>query len=100
MIQPNFTRKQLNRRARDQQRQVQEVKQMTMNAVLWTIIMQHAEACEGEDGKLTVPCDEIKGVPLNFSLDVTSEPNSNTIEITASTMKPKSKLVGLDGNPL
>ena len=97
---PNFTGKQLKRRARDQQRQVQEVKQMTLNAVLWQIIMEHAKPEDSEDGILTVPCDEIKGVPMNFSLDVTSEPDSATVQIVASTMKPKSSIVGLDGKVL
>ncbi len=77
MIQQNRQIKQLGRRERDrlqqQAKQSQDMAQSMINAILWQIIMQSVEQEEGEDRKdgiLTVPLEEMKGIPKGFKLDI------------------------------
>ncbi len=69
---------------------------MTTNAVLWQIIEQQrgvdeeGNPVEG-DMVMTIPHEELKGVPSNFSLDV-KQTSEGTI-ITAKTVEPKSNII-------
>lgn len=84
--------------AREQSRKAKQQAQMTLNAVLWQIIMQHAmDSEEGEDvdevkdGALVVPLAEMKEVPKGFTLNVVHD-NEN-IMITASVAEEKNIII-------
>lgn len=70
--------------------------QTTINAILWQIIRQQAEANEDFDSTkpatLTVPMEEFKDVPGNFGLQVKQDKDGNII-IVASGVEVKSNLI-------
>ena len=87
---PNF-KKQLQAQA-----QQHNAQQLAINATLWRIIMQNAENQEDYDPEkaatLTVPREDLEGVPVSFGLKVESLDDDNII-ITATNPKPKSNLI-------
>ena len=87
--------KQLRSVAKKQQAQAMQGAQIAINAVVWKIIMGQTEQ-EGDeqlDGILTVPYSEIADVPKEFTLNVTHDPEAETVVITASRQKPKSPII-------
>ena len=97
MIQPTRqTTRRLNRKAVKQKADSKAVAQMTTNAVLWQIIEQHRgfdEEGNPVEGNMvmTIPHEELKGVPTNFSLEV-KQTSDGTI-ITAKTVEQKSSII-------
>ncbi len=89
------TRQQVRRRAREvdrQQQQANEIAAITINAILWQIIMSNGE---GDDSVLTVQLDELATVPKGFKLEL--QQGDGCIMVKATTVKEKSNIVGLDG---
>lgn len=90
------SQKQVFAQARQKQAQQHSASQLAINATLWRIIMQNAESQEGYDPEksatLTVPREDLEGVPETFSLKVESLDDGNII-ITASNPEPKSNLI-------
>ena len=84
--------------AKEQARKAQQQAQITINAVLWQIIMEHAmDDAEGEDvdevkdGVLVIPMEEMKEVPKGFTLNVRHD-NEN-IMITAAVKEEKNIII-------
>ncbi len=94
--------KQLRSIATQQVQQAKQSAQVTLNAVMWYMIKaqarQQAEQDEQEydedtDSILSVPCSEVKGVPKTFALNVSYDPETEMVLITASKQKPKSPII-------
>jgi len=88
------SKKRQNKRAAIQQ--AHQTAQVTINAVLWQIIRQNAEANEEDfdstkPAMLTVPMEDFKGVPQGFGLQVKQDKGGNII-IVASGVEEKSGL--------
>jgi len=91
--------KQSKRRV-DRRKAIQQVRQMsqiTINAVLWQIIRQNAEANEKDfdvtkPAMLTVPMEDFKDVPQDFGLQVKQDKDGNIV-IVASGVESKSDLI-------
>ena len=88
--------------AKQQARKAQQTAQMTLNAVLWQIIMQHAmdsteseDVDEVKDGVLVIPLEEMKEVPKGFTLNVRHD-NEN-IMITAAVKEEKNIIIPGEG---
>ena len=104
---PKFSRRVQKRQARTAAiQQAQVTAQITLNAVLWQIIRQNAEANEEdfdttELATLTVPREEFKGVPKGFGLQVKHDKNGNVIIVASGVAKsnlilPDKKIIGGD----
>lgn len=83
--------------------------QNTLNALLWHIITENAEAeadpnidTEGKDvsAVLTVPVEELDKVPVGFTLNVKLDPEHKTVVIHATVQKEESKILLADGSRL
>lgn len=78
------------------QAQQHNASQLAINATLWRIIMQNAESQEDYDPEkaatLTVPREDLQGVPMTFQLKVDTLDDDNII-ITATNTEPKSELI-------
>jgi len=78
-------RQSMKRAARHKATQEAIQAQALLNAVLWQIVMQHAQAQSEaseepvESGALTVPLSELKDVPRNFQLLIQKSDNAYTI---------------------
>lgn len=94
MIQYKKTRRDIKRK---QAKQVRDMAQMTVNAVLWQIIRQNAEANDEDfdmtkSAMLTVPMEDFKSVPQGFKLKVEQDKDGNML-IMASGVETKSDLI-------
>ncbi len=89
--------------------QAKQKAQATINAVLYTIIKQSAEAAEDQpeveegeqlDAVLTVPITELDKVPVGFGISVKWDTEAGTIALKATNKKPKSNILLPDGKPM
>lgn len=89
-------RRQASRQAAQHRRRAAQQAQITLNAILWQIITEHAEPTEDEvetTPVLTVPLSEIKNVPANFGLTIKANPEEDTLSVFAGLVKPKSNII-------
>jgi len=99
MVKPNPQNKQIRRRRKQVEEQIRQAggqAQMTLNAILWQIITEHATPTEGDTEStpvLTVPLGEIKNVPANFGLTIKVNPEEDTLSVFAGLVKPKSNII-------
>ena len=92
--------KQLRSVAKKQQAQAMQSAQIAINAVMWQSIKDWAKQGTPEeeydpnaDAILTVPYSEIADVPKEFTLNVTHDPEAETVVITASRQQPRSPII-------
>ena len=77
--------------AKERKRKAQQQAQLTINAVLWQIIKENLPEADEDimDAVLTVPLEDIKNVPPNFTLNVDMNAETEEMTITAGVKEEK-----------